>query len=454
MSIFKPFLRLPMHPSKNRLPRFIALVLCAVASSQAASSDWEWGAQIHVDTLLYRDNQRGRGEQWLEESVGIHNVHGAKAHAHGSVGNGLNLRQVEAHLSATWANSWQLGLGLMAATGGNTAIEEAWLASEEGSLPGGLGIKLGKFPANLGLSNALHPHERPMALAPLAQTLLMGGTASTRGVELTWQPGQWLAALDSPWAPTFSLSWSKGENAGFANFMGPTAAFIPKTKSVQTVPFDSQHSALGQRTLQVRISPVILSTQWDAGAWIATSKQHQELHEPHPGVNNAVHGLQGSSRTQGQFLAWNTSAPLGEWGLKAEHWKQTKNLRLTFHELQPALVGQPRDLQENAFSLLTHFAPNPRWWFAAQVERVGNVHEASRARSTVGPRNTSYFVDPIKRHSLIASWSPTKGHQLALQASQTRIPLGNAQGLYTQKVNQLMVWYVFSLEMGTPSHRH
>lgn len=444
-------LRPPTH--RYRWSRLGALALSALFSSQVSASDWEWGLQLHADTLLYRDDQGGHGERWVEESVGIHNVHGAGEHAHGSVDHGLQLRQIEAHLSATWAQQWRLGLGLMATPGGKAAIEEAWLASEEGQLPMGLGVRLGRFPAQLGLSNALHPHERPMALAPLAQTLLMGGTVGTRGVELTWQPGQWLATLDSPWAPTVSLSWSKGQNAGLANFLGPTPAFIPRTGRLQTVPFDARHSPSGQRTAQVHISPWVQSTQWDAGAWIATSRQHQELHEPHPGVNNAVHGLQGSTRTQGQFLAWRSTSALGAWGLKAEHWKQTKNLRLTFHELQPALVGQPRDLRENAFSLLAHFEPSPRWRLAAQVERVGNVHEASRARSTIGPRTTSYF-SPVKRHSLLLSWQPATGHQLALQTSQTRIPLGDAQGLRTQKVQQWMAWYVFSLERGTASHRH
>jgi len=63
-------------------------------------------------------------------------------------------------------------------------LEEAWIQTL--TLPGGLGVKAGKFFSDIGYQNIRHPHTWDFVDAPLPYAAFLGGNLSDTGVQLRW----------------------------------------------------------------------------------------------------------------------------------------------------------------------------------------------------------------------------------------------------------------------------
>jgi len=63
-------------------------------------------------------------------------------------------------------------------------LEEAWVQTL--TLPGGLGVKAGKFFSDIGYQNIRHPHTWDFVDAPLPYAAFLGGNYSDTGAQLRW----------------------------------------------------------------------------------------------------------------------------------------------------------------------------------------------------------------------------------------------------------------------------
>jgi hypothetical protein len=63
-------------------------------------------------------------------------------------------------------------------------LEEAWIQTL--TLPGGLGVKAGKFFSDIGYQNIRHPHTWDFVEAPLPYAAFLGGNLADTGVQVRW----------------------------------------------------------------------------------------------------------------------------------------------------------------------------------------------------------------------------------------------------------------------------
>jgi hypothetical protein len=141
----------------------------------------------------------------------------------------------------------------------------------------------------------------------------------------------------------------------------------------------------------------------------------------------------------------------------SEYLYQNKDLTLNFHEDKPNLVGQPRDLHVDGYSVQGSYQITPKWQVGLRHERVGGTHEARRPSTPPFPTQTSYFND-MKRNTVVVTWRPTKQHQLRLETALNAFDVGedtNGDGrseAVSKRFNQFMLQYQWNLNAGHEHH--
>ena len=449
--------------------------LIAAASAPALGAEEEHSA-LHVEPfavlggVAYDDSAQGRGAAYIQNANGIFNVHsdaeGEGGHSHGGdFRRGLNLQTLEAGLH-TEAPAWgEAGLRL-SSDGHTLELEEAWLRSR--LLPGGVQAQGGRFFSAIGLQNALHPHAWDFVDQALPYQMLLAGGLRGDGVQLNaFAPGA------GPWRLRLGAEALQSDNAGVAAQTGDVTGYV--TTSGKTVDIPMRGSANWPQvwTAFTKVDWALAERQTLFGG-LATirGRQHQELHSYHPGINDADHALQGSTRTAVASLGWRREDGgehgAGDLQITAEYFKQTKDLQLTYHDTKPWNVGMPRQLRIDGYVLQALYGVAPRWQIGVRVDSVGHVHEALRNASPVlcappyqtlrCPRQNSAF-DALQRTSLVATWNLDRHQRLRVQVSRARVPVAedvNGDGRYDavrQRFNQVFLQYQLSFG-GHHGHAH
>ena len=94
---------------------------------------------------------------------------------------GFSLGESELTLSAT-IDPWFFGsMSLALAADNSASVEEAFIQTT--SLPGGLGLKAGRYLASVGYQNDKHPHTWDFINAPLAYQVFLGGALTQDGLQ-------------------------------------------------------------------------------------------------------------------------------------------------------------------------------------------------------------------------------------------------------------------------------
>ncbi|WP_240099659.1 hypothetical protein [Thermomonas flagellata] len=390
----------------NRHLSLLALSLLLPLTTTATASDLRVRADASLDLAWYDDDHGGRADHALQEALGIYNVHD-----HGDpLRRGLNLQRAQLGTQLQ-AGEWGHGRLSLVAVRDEVRLDEAWLAGRLGDT--GLQLRAGKFYSGIGLLNAVQMPEWAFADRPLPYRMLLDDALRGRGVQLEWLP------RFAPWLQ-LGTEWMNTGNPGVAGRVnGEANAFGIR------LPFAGAPEWPALRTAYARTRiPLGAAAELHLGGWQLDSRLHQELHDYHPGINEADHGLQGKARMYGAQVAWVTrpDAAGRGWRVEGEYWDQRKDLTLVYHQLKPVLVGQPRDLRVDGAYLQVVHDLSPRWQAGLRHDRVGMTHRASRARATVGPRITSYF-DDMERTSLALTWRPRAQQHLRLQWSRASAPV-------------------------------
>ncbi|OYY74825.1 MAG: hypothetical protein B7Y40_02420 [Gammaproteobacteria bacterium 28-57-27] len=415
--------------------------------------DVHFSAEFFVDGVAYEATQ----DLKVQDSLGIYNVHGSHehegedGHSHGGgFDTGLNLNNAEAAFGVL-APGWLDGRMNLSMTSDGLELEEAWLRTQ--FLPGGLQLKAGKMLSDIGSLNNKHPHAWDFVDQALPYQMLLGGSLSGTGLQAVWK------------APTsldlrLGVEALTGDNDGIAAYVGDTAS----ATSGRAIHYADKDNWPNVWTAFAKIGGEIAPDHHLKGgvSWVK-SDLHQELHTYHPGINDAEHGLQGEASMWGLDAAYHYESGaehgLGDIQLLGEYWMQNKDMSLVYHELKPALIGQPRDLSVDAFTLQALYGVFPRWQIGLRYDRAGTTHEASRAAASVGPTNTSAF-DPLDRISGVLTWKINANNQLRFQLSNVSgtfaetLASGGKDQAVQRNYNEFFLQYQFNFGTLAQQHQH
>jgi len=415
---------------------------------------------LYVDSVIYGDSESGAAGSYAGEALGVYNVHsdgagGHEGHSHGGLEQGAHLRSIEAGLD--WQASDKLDgriKGVILPEDGEAELEEAWARYR---LPANTSVKAGKLLSAFGANN-IHPHESEFVQQNLPVQMLLDGGLIEEGVQLEWQPEIAGTHLKT------GVELLDGGNRGIAAQEDSVTGYQTSKGGVANITYPEQPDF-------PQVSHVYVKAEKDLGEKHAISggvsylksRQHQELHQYHPGINEADHGL------SGEATLWSTSAAyahnagksgdVGDFRLAAEYLYQNKDLTLNFHEDKPNLLGQPRDLHVDGYSMQGTYQIAPKWRVGLRHERVGGTHEARRPSAPPFPTQTSYFND-MKRNTVAVTWQPAKQHQLRLEAAHNNLDIGedtNGDGrseAVNKTFDQFMLQYQWRLDGGHDGDHH
>ncbi len=415
---------------------------------------------LYVDTVLYGDSQHGNAGGYTAEALGIYNVHsdgagGHDGHAHGNLEQGAHLRSIEA--GADWQVSDKFDgriKGVITPETGEAELEEIWARYR---LPANTRVKGGKLLSAFGANN-IHPHESEFVQQNLPVQMLLDGGLISEGVQLDWQPEIAGTHLQT------GIELLDGGNRGIAAQEHSVAGYKTSKGKTANIHYPEQPDFPQLSHIYLKATKDLSAKHTiSGGASYLESRQHQELHQYHPGINEADHGLSGKASLWSVNAAYQHHAGkaggVGDMRVGAEYLYQNKDLQLTFHEDKPALVGQPRDLHVDGYSVQGSYTFAPKWQVGLRHERVGGTHEARRPSAPPFPTQTSYFND-MKRNTLAVTWKPAKQHQLRLEAARNAFDVGEdtdgdgRSEAVSKKFNQFMLQYQWSLDAGHEHHDH
>jgi hypothetical protein len=439
----------------NKL-RYTLPLLVSVSSVQAVEIE----PMIYVDSVVYGDSVHGKGSEYLQEALGVYNVHGDEAadehegHSHGGLAKGAHIRSIEA--GAKVEVSEKLDGRIKAVVSPQEAeaeIEEAWVRYRPSTKTQ---LKAGKFLSNFGQHNQ-HPHEWDFVQQNLPTQMLLDGGLINRGLQAEWRPTVGKTELQT------GIELLEGSNKGIAAQLDSVKGYIPSTNpNPVDINFTEQPKFPQVGHVYLKAKQAINEQHSVAGGIsYLYSRQHQELHHYHPGINDADHGLEGKASMWGVHTDYNyesgKAAGVGDINLKAEYLRQNKDLLLRFHETKPWLLNQPRDLYVDGYTVQGTYKLAPKWQLGLRHERVGATHEARRPSAPPFPTQTSYF-DDMQRNTLAVTWQPKQQHKIRLELARSRVNVGediNNDGKddnVTKKFNQAMLQYQWSLDSGHEHH--
>jgi hypothetical protein len=412
---------------------------------------------IYMDSVLYGDSVEAKGSEYLQEALGVYNVHEdktdaeAEGHSHGGLAKGAHMRSIE--VGAKVEVSEKLDGRIKAVVSPKEAkaeIEEAWVRyrPSEQTL-----LKTGKFLSNFGQHNQ-HPHEWDFVQQNLPAQMLLDGGLINKGLQAEWRPKLGKTELQT------GLELLGGGNKDIAAQLDSVKGYIPSnTSSPVDINFAKQPKFPQVGHVYLKAKQAINDKHSVAGGIsYLHSRQHQELHRYHSGVNNADHALEGKANLWGIHADYDyesgKAAGIGDLNLQTEYLYQTKDLQLRFHETTPSLVNQPRDLYLDGYTVQGTYTFAPKWKLGLRHERVGATHEARRPSSMP----TRYF-DDMQRNTIAVTWQPKKQHQIRLELARSQVTVGedidnNGQDdNVRKKFNQAMLQYQWNLE-GEHAHDH
>jgi hypothetical protein len=429
-----------------------------LASSSTLALEME--PLLYVDSVLYGDSVGGKGGSYAQEALGIYNIHsdgegGHEGHSHGGLEEGGHVRSIEAGLD------WQAGdkldgriKGVIMPEDGEAELEEAWARYR---LPANTSLKAGKLMSVFG-SNNTHPHEWDFVQQNLPVQMLLDGGLVEEGVQLEWQPSVAGTRLKT------GVELLDGGNRGIAAQEDSVMGYKTSKGKTANITYPEQPDF-------PQVSHVYLKADKDIGEQYEISgglsylksRQHQELHQYHPGINEADHGLSGEASMWSVNAAYahdaGKSGEVGNFKVAAEYLYQNKDLTLNFHEDKPNLVRQPRDLHVDGYAVQGTYRVAPHWQVGLRHERVGATHEARRPSVPTFPTQTSYFND-MKRNTVAVTWQPARQHQLRLEAAHNNFDVAedtNGDGrseAVNKPFDQFMLQYQWSLDGGHEHHDH
>ncbi len=469
---------------RRRLPApfvkflFAASLGCALCADLSAD-DLVVEPRFYVDLIGYRDSVDGQGDDFVQNPNGIFNTHtdgistnglsthgasGNGGHAHGgALHSGLNLRAAEFSLHTAYGDHWDARLNLVT-DGRAFALEEAWLRAR--STAGGA-LKFGRFLSAMGWQNALHPHAWDFVDQPLPYQLLLAGGLGGNGVQASWR------MQNARWQGQIGMEGLSGGNEAVAAGLPNPTAFTTSQGAVITVPFAERPAWPTIQTVFARLgfSPKEGHALGANLGWIH-GRQHQELHQYHPGINDADHALQGETDTwvSGLRYAFEPGKELpGRWEVQAEYFYQRKDLLLNFHQTKPWNIGQPRALAVDGYYLQARYGIAPRWTIGLRFDVAGHIHEARRDAAPAFcappygalpcPRQNSVF-EGISRRTALIEWRFDARQSFRLQFSRVHSPVAqdvNQDGrmeAVNQHFNQAFLEYRLALGAPPREHRH
>ena len=413
-------------------------LLLSVSTVQAVEIE----PMLYIDSVAYADSVKGKGSEYLQDALGVYNVHTEEAngdaeHSHGGLEKGVHIRSIEAGAKIGFSERLDGRIkAVFSPEAAEAEIEEAWMRYRPSAKTQS---KAGKFLSNFGQHNQ-HPHEWDFVQQDLATQMLLDGGLINKGLQAEWRPTVGNTQLQT------GIELLEGGNKGIAAQLDNVTVdrnFTeqPNFPHVRHIYLKAQHAINNKHSVAGGISYL-------------DSRQHQELHPVDSDINNADYGLTGKANMWGVHTDYHyeagKAAEVGDFNLKAEYLRQHKDLYLSFHETQPWLVNQPRDLYVDGYSVQGTYNVAPKWQLGLRHERVGATHEAR------SPSATDYF-DDIQRNTVALTWQPKKQHQIRLELARSQVTVGEdidnngKDETIRKKFNQVMLQYQWSLEK---QHEH
>lgn len=342
-----------------------ALLMPGVAGAQQGSSllsDWHLGAVIDV-AHSSRALALGGRDQGLQ-------LGHSDLSASGPLG-----RHLRAQVVATFAtHEGQLEKG----------FEEVWI--ETTSLPAGLQLRAGRFPAQIGYLNQQHPHADDFVERPLLYRAFYGGHWNDDGVRLNW-------TAPTPFYLMLGAEALRGKRLVDASARA-TGAF-------------------GVSTYSARFGDDIgRSHSWQAGlsyihnrreAVVEDEHDHDHEEQGHEGHDHA-HGAQFSGRKTWLLDATWKWAPGGD--------NRNQQVRVSAEAARITGLNRyavPGDRQEaNAIAAVWRF--HPEWEVGARADWL-------RVRM---PHGEHFHSGLLRERSVMLAWKPSHYQALRLQYTTQR----------------------------------
>lgn len=276
-------------------------------------------------------------------------------------------------------------------------LEEAWLQTL--SLPGGFGVKAGRFFSDIGYLNIRHPHAWDFANAPLAYAAFLGTSYADTGVQV-----RWIAPLDV-------FLEVGGEIMSGDSFPAGGRA----------------DSGTGAHTLFARLGgDAGVSNSWRVGVSFLTAESigRESM------LGTAPVGFDGDTDvTMFDFVwKWARNGNLRDRNLTVigEYLRRDEKGALTLLSQPPLTVAY--DDNQSGFYLYGTYQFRPQWRAGVRFDRLSLSTGLSSLPGVVVGSN-----DP-ERWSLMLDWSNSEFSRLRLQIDSTDLSGRSSTGLVLQYV--------------------
>ena len=322
---------------------------------------------------------------------------------------GFSLGESELTMSAT-IDPWFYGSMSVALAADNSAsVEEAFIQTT--ALPGGLGLKAGRFLASVGYQNDKHAHTWDFINAPLAYQVFLGGALAQDGLQLK-------AVL--PTSQFIELGGGIGAAGEY-----PSGTGNRKKPGTGTL-FAHTGGDIGA------------SNSWRAGASMVWAKAYDRPFEDIDSAGNPVSNVfTGNTRLGILDAVWkwapNGNSTRTSLTLQGEYFRRLESGSLVYDEGGQALADSFRSAQSGWYAQAV-YKFLPEWRVGLRYDRldVGNVNPPSNAANLYLP---SYSPN---RTTLMFDWAPSEYSRVRLQLAQDRARYGLTD-------NQIMIQYMMSL---------
>jgi hypothetical protein len=322
---------------------------------------------------------------------------------------GFSLGESELTISAT-IDPWFYGSMSVALDADNSAaVEEAFIQTT--SLPGGIGLKAGRFLSGIGYQNQKHAHTWDFIDSPLAYQAFLGGALRQDGLQFkTVLPTSQLIELGG------GLGAAGEYPSGSGNRKQP-----------------------GTGTLFAHTGGDIGTNQsWRAGASMLWAKATDRAFDDIDSAGNPVSNVfTGDSRLAVLDGVWkwspNGNSKSTSLTLQGEYFHRTESGSLVYDEGGQALADIYRSAQSGWYAQAV-YKFLPAWRVGLRYDRLdlGSVNASSNTANLYLPDYSP------NRTTLMAEWAPSEFSRVRLQLAQDRARYGLTD-------NQIMIQYQMSL---------
>ena len=291
-------------------------------------------------------------------------------------------------------------------------------------LSNGLTLKAGRFFANVGYNNQIHPHAWDFADAPLANKVFLGNRLTEDGIQFKWV---------APTETYLDLGLEVGRGRSFPG--GPNGG--------------RNKNGFGSGVLFVHAGGDIgASTAWQVGlSYLRTSPQDRSYDDLDSTGTSVTNGFSGRSRLWAVdgILKWapNGNSTYTNLKLQGEVFQRREDGQLTYDTAATSLGTRSGGFasRQSGWYLQGAYQFMPMWRIGYRYDRV-NAGATSLGLVAPGALTTADFpiltpYDPT-RHTLMADWSPSEFSRIRLQFAQDRSRRGATD-------NQMLLQYIMSL---------